>query len=63
MVPGHVRPQRGDQAEVAPQTSADPIPTVELSAIMGTGREAVILHNGERYRLRVTANDKLILTK
>jgi hemin uptake protein HemP len=23
----------------------------------------IILHAGERYRLRVTANDKLILTK
>ncbi|MCZ0733775.1 hemin uptake protein HemP [Phreatobacter sp. AB_2022a] len=43
--------------------SADAVPTVELTAIMGAGREAVILHKGERYRLRVTANDKLILTK
>ncbi len=39
------------------------VPTVEVTAILGAGREAVILHKGERYRLRVTANDKLILTK
>ncbi|WP_238278110.1 MULTISPECIES: hemin uptake protein HemP [Methylobacterium] len=26
-------------------------------------REIVILHAGEPYRLRITANDKLILTK
>ncbi|WP_210421768.1 hemin uptake protein HemP [Phreatobacter aquaticus] len=44
------------------QLSPD-IPTVELTSLLGGGREAVILHNGERYRLRVTANDKLILTK
>ena len=42
---------------------AEPIPTVEVTSLLGGGREAVILHNGERYRLRVTANDKLILTK
>lgn len=39
------------------------IPTVEVGSIIGTGREAVIVHKGERYRLRITANDKLILTK
>lgn len=43
--------------------SPQAVPTVEVSAILGTGREAVILHKGKRYRLRVTANDKLILTK
>ncbi|MCJ2056413.1 hemin uptake protein HemP [Methylobacterium sp. J-048] len=26
-------------------------------------REIVIRHAGQRYRLRITANDKLILTK
>jgi hemin uptake protein HemP len=41
----------------------DTIPTVEVGSIIGTGREAVIVHKGERYRLRITANDKLILTK
>lgn len=43
--------------------SQSAVPTVEVTAILGVGREAVILHKGERYRLRVTANDKLILTK
>jgi hemin uptake protein HemP len=36
---------------------------VDVATIIGDGREAVILHRGERYRLRLTANDKLILTK
>lgn len=55
--------ERRDKA--ASDTAGTPatVPTVEVASIIGQGREAVILHNGERYRLRVTANDKLILTK
>lgn len=30
---------------------------------MNGGREAIIIHNGERYLLRITAKQKLILTK
>lgn len=36
---------------------------VSSDALMGRRREIVILHAGLRYRLRITANDKLILTK
>ena len=36
---------------------------LDVRALLGAGREVVLLHNGERYRLRVTARDKLILTK
>jgi hemin uptake protein HemP len=39
------------------------LPEVDVKTITAGGREAVILHQGERYRLRITANDKLILTK
>lgn len=49
------------QAKMAP--NMDAIPTIDVVTLLGSGREAVILHRGERYRLRVTANDKLILTK
>lgn len=35
----------------------------ESRKLMGECREAIIVHNGERYRLRITANDRLILTK
>lgn len=63
MISGHPRPPHGAQPDGSISASPDAIPTVELTAILGTGREAVILHKGERYRLRVTANDKLILTK
>ncbi|QCI67882.1 hemin uptake protein HemP [Phreatobacter stygius] len=63
MISGLPRPPHGNQPDASLSASSDAIPTVELTAILGTGREAVILHKGERYRLRVTANDKLILTK
>lgn len=35
----------------------------DVRKLVGNGVEAVILHAGERYRLRITANNKLILTK
>jgi hemin uptake protein HemP len=66
MISAPPRTARGDRFEtgvpVAPATP-ETIPTVEVQSIIGAGREAVILHKGERYRLRITANDKLILTK
>lgn len=59
-------PSRGDRPSVPPsgtQSGPDDLPTIDVVSIIGEGREAVILHRGERYRLRLTANDKLILTK
>jgi hemin uptake protein HemP len=38
-------------------------PVFDVRELLGGGREVIIVHAGERYRLRVTANDKLILTK
>jgi hemin uptake protein HemP len=66
MMNAPVRPARGDLPLPAPGElagGAGAIPTIDVGSIIGTGREAVIIHKGERYRLRVTANDKLILTK
>ncbi len=40
-----------------------PTSTVESVALMGGQRELIIQHGAERYRLRVTASNKLILTK
>jgi len=36
---------------------------VPLDAILKGAREIIIVHNGDDYRLRVTARGKLILTK
>ena len=40
-----------------------PAPAVSSRDLLGGGRELVILHGSERYRLLVTKSDKLILTK
>lgn len=36
---------------------------IDVAALMAGEREVVLMHDGERYRLRVTSNNKLILTK
>ncbi len=38
-------------------------PEVDVRALLAGGREIILLHLGERYRLRITARDRLILTK
>jgi hemin uptake protein HemP len=39
------------------------IPVADSFTLMNGKRELIIRHNGAAYRLRVTASDKLILTK
>jgi hemin uptake protein HemP len=46
-----------------PPPDAAKTPVFHVRELIGGGREVIILHAGERYRLRITANDKLILTK
>jgi hemin uptake protein HemP len=36
---------------------------VDLKDILGAAREVIIRHGSEEYRLRLTSNDKLLLTK
>lgn len=38
-------------------------PRVAIEEILGAGREAIILHQGEAYRLRITSRGRLLLTK
>lgn len=38
-------------------------PRIAAAALLGTGREVIIVHAGQEYQLRVTKNGKLILTK
>ncbi|WP_343234434.1 hemin uptake protein HemP [Microvirga terrestris] len=42
---------------------APPAKEIDVASLIGAAREVVLLHRGERYRLRVTASGKLILTK
>ena len=38
-------------------------PRIELRELLQGARMAVIVHDGQEYRLTLTSNDKLILTK
>ena len=45
------------------QSGPGPLPRTPVSELMGSGREAILVHDGIEYRLRLTSNGKLILTK
>jgi hemin uptake protein HemP len=49
----------------SPPDPPDPSQTrvFDVRELLDGGREIIIVHGSQRYRLRVTANDKLILTK
>lgn len=49
----------------APEGAKPPSGTrqIAVSTILRAEREVFLIHNGEAYRLRITANNKLILTK
>ena len=49
--------------QVAHAAPVSATPVVDIADIVGAGREAHILHDGQIYRLRITSNRKLILTK
>ncbi len=50
------RPEAGrDESSSSPQR-------VDSNSLFGAARELIIEHNGREYRLRLTQNDKLILT-
>jgi hemin uptake protein HemP len=49
------KPQVSEASDRTPKRIAS-------QALLGPNRELVIVHNGREYRLRLTQNDKLILT-
>jgi hemin uptake protein HemP len=54
-----------DHSPKSPPDSADvpQTPVFDVRELLAGGREVIIMHAGERYRLRVTSKDKFILTK
>lgn len=56
------RMRRNSAVNRVPDRS-EPTPVVTSEGLLGQQRQLSIIHNGERYTLRVTANNKLILTK
>ena len=51
-----VEPARADRQAAAPRRH-------KVSDLLEGDREAILEHGGQEYRLRITANGKLILTK
>ncbi len=49
------------RSQAAP--GAATVPTWDINQLTNGGREALIRHEGQLYRLRITINRKLILTK
>jgi hemin uptake protein HemP len=39
------------------------IPRIDTSTLLASAREIILIHKDNQYRLRITSNDKLILTK
>ena len=58
-----VPPANGEQERPASGARDLGMPVVESVALMSGQRELIIRHGTETYRLRVTASNKLILTK
>jgi hemin uptake protein HemP len=56
-------PAPPDDTPQAIRTDAPRVPRVRVETLLAGGREAILEHGGQDYRLRITANGKLILTK
>jgi hemin uptake protein HemP len=39
------------------------VPRINAGALLASNREIILIHKDTEYRLRLTSNDKLILTK
>jgi hemin uptake protein HemP len=44
-------------------TQGGTLPRIDASMLLASGREVILVHKDTEYRLRLTSNDKLILTK
>ena len=52
-----------DPTRAGPKDEEREIPRVLVQTLLRGRREVILEHNGQDYRLRVTASGKLILTK
>ncbi len=55
--------QSKDERDAEARRQTESLRRVPISRILGSDREIVIEFNGADYRLRITRNQKLILTK
>jgi hemin uptake protein HemP len=54
---------RAGETSGGPVEGPPPVRRVESPTLFERGREVIIVHHGQEYRLRITKSDKLILTK
>ncbi len=59
----NIEPPPDSQGKTAPAPDRNDIPVVDVRQLIGEGREIILMHLGQPYRLRITARDRLILTK
>ena len=60
----HPRNTAGPLASASGKDTPAPIELrVRVSELLAGTRQAILEHNGQDYRLRITSNGKLILTK
>lgn len=52
-----------NQTEKSTPNSSEPRLKMDTKELFKIENEIIITHRGEDYRLRITSNDKLILTK
>jgi hemin uptake protein HemP len=60
---GHMAVSGDIKPQTRPISSRPLVRRIAVADLMAGGREAVLLHDGVEYRLRLTSNGKLILTK
>ncbi len=53
----------GKPAKEPVAKSIKPVKRIAVSEILSGRREAILLHGGSEYHLRLTSNGKLLLTK
>ena len=58
---GEIMAAKGKQA--IQRDAAAGIPRIDASTLLASAREIILIHKDNQYRLRITSNDKLILTK
>jgi len=55
--------EKDREKKPSPKEGDSAIPRYAIPDLLGGGREAILLHDGAEYRLRITARGRLILTK
>ena len=46
-----------------PESQSEDLPRIPVLNLLDGRKEAILVHNGEDYRLRITSKGRLILTK